>query len=123
MAMKQKEQTMSEPMTPRPNESVTGLKPVRADYEPAYPHRLSGQEIDDLLRPTLFERFGPATLVAGAVVAAALAGGGCDGGPATSPSSPGGGGGGGSDTPGGAGQAVVVKSTRTDPKLKARVDQ
>jgi hypothetical protein len=50
------------------------LRPVPADYEPAYPKHLTADEIRDLLRPGLFRRFSPATMLAGALVAGALAG-------------------------------------------------
>ena len=91
------------------------LRPVRRDYEPAYPQQLTEDEVLRLLRPGLFERFSPATLLAGAVIAGALAGG-CDNAPAGGGAGPGRGAG-----PGGG--AGGVRSTRTDPALKAKADQ
>src|SRR4051812_21376528 len=77
---------------------MSTLRPVPTTYAPAYPRRLSPAEVADLLRPSLFRRFSRATLVTGAVLTGAIAG--SLSGLAAEPD----------------------KSTRTDPKLKARVD-
>jgi hypothetical protein len=81
------------------------LKPVPQGYEPDYPDHLSGEQIHDLLRPGLFRRFSPATMLAGALVAGAMAAG-CDRSAGAD----------GAD-------AKPVRSTRTDARLKADVDR
>src|SRR5688500_14996824 len=81
------------------------LRPVPADYSPAYPSRLTPEEIHDLLRPGLFRRFTPTTMLAGALVAGAMAAG-CDG-----------------PTPASGTGSDAGKSTRTDPQLRAKVDR
>ena len=88
------------------------LNPVPADYAPAYPRRLTADEIEQFLRPGLFRRFSPATMMAGAVIAAALSGG-CDGESDSASAA----------APGGTGASGAGKSTRTDPQLRAKVEQ
>jgi hypothetical protein len=53
---------------------MSELRPVRADYDPGYPRQLTPEEIEKLLRPGLFHRFGAETLAAGAVLAGAWLG-------------------------------------------------
>jgi hypothetical protein len=53
---------------------MSELRPVRADYDPGYPRHLTPEEIETLLRPGLFRRFGRETLAAGAVLAGAWLG-------------------------------------------------
>lgn len=49
---------------------MSELRPVSSNYDPGYPRSLTEQEIEDLLRPNLFRRFGKnALMAAGAVVA------------------------------------------------------
>jgi hypothetical protein len=88
------------------------LKPVPPGYRPPYPDHLSRDEIHELLRPGLFRRFSPATMLAGALAAGAIAAG-CD----RSTGAP--------TRPAGAGGAppATVRSTRTDARLKAEVDR
>jgi hypothetical protein len=83
----------------------SALKPVPADYEPAYPSELTGEEIQRLLRPGLFQRFSPRTLIAGAILSGALASS-RPGGAAVDPETP-----------------KPMRSTRTDAKLKQKVDR
>src|SRR5437764_57325 len=58
---------------------MSELRPVAKGYEPGYPNHLTEEEIARLLRPSLWKRFGPATLAAGAV-ATGLSLGGCSSG-------------------------------------------
>lgn len=77
---------------------MSHLRPVSSNYQPEYPRFLTQAEVADLLRPSLFHRFSRATLLTGAMITGAIA--------ATF----------------GAQAAEPGKSTRTDAKLKERVD-
>jgi hypothetical protein len=58
------------------------LRPIPRSYDPGYPAALTGEQIQQLLRPGLFRRFSRPTLIAGTVIAGALAAGGCGQAPA-----------------------------------------
>jgi hypothetical protein len=48
---------------------MSDLRPVDAGYDPGYPRRLTAEEIERLLRPGLWERFGAGTMAVGALAA------------------------------------------------------
>ena len=54
---------------------MSHLQPVRSDYEPEYPRELTGEQIQDLLRPGLLKRFSQQTIATGALIAGMAASG------------------------------------------------
>lgn len=60
---------------------MSNLHPVDRNYDPGYPRALTQEEIEALLRPSIFKRFAGKTLAAGAVLTGVSIGGMMNGAP------------------------------------------